>query len=128
MKFKEQFPLIIWILQRSLFYYALGALIVMGSVEFYIWDYMRLKQLQQLHLTSGGTDSYSAIRYYEYLSAIGGADARIYEKLAENYLLIGDKEGAQKAYRRALKCFSPESQEYRSFLETHRNYFSTERQ
>lgn len=128
MKLNERFPIIVWILQRSVFYYALAALIVMGSVEFYLWDYLRLKQLQQLFMTSGEKDPYSAIRYYEHLSAIGAADSGIYAKLSESYLLTGDKRGAQKAYQQALKCVSPESQDYRALIETYRQNFTTEGQ
>lgn len=128
MKLKERFPVIVWILQRSVFYYAIATLIVMGSVEFYLWDYLRLKQLQQLFMTSAEKDPYSAVRYYEHLSAMGAADSRIYLKLSESYLLIGDIRGAQKAYLQAIKRVSPESKEYSPLLEAYAQIFKTEGQ
>ena len=120
MKLKERFPLVTWFLGRSIFYYALTAIIFICSIEFYIWHYLYLQQVHQLFITSAGGNPYSAIRYYEYLIEIGLADADTCQKLAASYIQIGDWKGAADAYRQALKCVSPHSQEYRLILGSYR--------
>lgn len=117
MKLKERFPILTWFLGRSILYYALTALIFLGSIEFYLCHYFQLKQLQQLNDTGKGQNLYAAINYHEHLVRIGAANKETSLKLAMDYLTIGDLKGAAEACQQVLKYISAQSPEYPAIVE-----------
>lgn len=117
MNLKERFPLLAWFLGRSGLYYVLTAIIFWGSIQFYLWDYFRLRKLEQLNSASSGKNPYTTILYYDHLTRLGVGNDEVYVKLAMSYLTVGDLKSGAKACQKALKFIPPQAKEYPAILE-----------
>lgn len=123
MNLGRRFPLLRWFLTRSIIYYVFTGLIFAGCVEFYIWHFLYLQQVRQLYYTNEKKNPYSAIRYFEYLIETGLANDGDCVELARNYLLIGDRKSAERAYHQAFRRVSPNSQGFHRIMESYQKDF-----
>lgn len=114
MKFKEKYPFAAWFLQRSALYYVMASLIVIFCIDPSIWQYLRLKHLEQLCISTDWKYPYDVINYYEYLTRVGLKSTDHYMGLGRNYLLVNEQNKACEAFAHAKKYATRDSETYQS--------------